>query len=155
MYCMHDFHPAHYMFSAYDDMTKILGETPRHQHKLSFYNLHNYRDFYYDLMIKSLHTFYVFLFPLLKPVLLAYSFVYMRCIKKIHPISCDVLSSIIRKLHKTTNMLNPFPAKLSIYYRNYNICVFSLVFSQHFIPLIKEHGLDHEILKNYMPLGNM
>ena len=54
-----------------------------------------------------------------------------------HPISCYVLSSLIRKLNKTTCVLDPFPTKLLMYHLSsildiilsiVNLCFSSAVF---------------------------
>ena len=86
-----------------------------------------------------------------------------------HPLSCDVLSSLISKLNKTTCVLEPFPTKLLISHLFYiidiilcivNLCFSSGVFptackSSIIFPLIKKQGLDPEILKNYRPVANL
>ena len=59
-------------------------------------------------------------FPLLEACLPVYSFVDIDIIMPactvvfdtFHPLSCDVLSSLINKLNKTTCMLDPFLTKL-------------------------------------------
>ena len=59
-------------------------------------------------------------FPLLEACLPVYSFVDIDIIMPactavfdtFHPLSCDVLSSLISKLNKTTCVLDPFPTKL-------------------------------------------
>ena len=59
-------------------------------------------------------------FPLLEACLPMYSFVdidiimpaCMTVFDTFHPLSCEVLSSLIRKLNKTTCVLDPFPIKL-------------------------------------------
>ena len=61
-------------------------------------------------------------FPLQEACLLVYSFVDIDLIMPactsvfyaFHPLSCDVLSSLISKLNKTTCVLDPFPTKLLI-----------------------------------------
>ena len=86
-----------------------------------------------------------------------------------HPLVCDVLSSLIRKLNKTTCVLDPFPTKLLISHLFYildiiicvvNLCFSSCVFptpckSSIIFPLIKKQGLDPEILKYYRPVANL
>ena len=86
-----------------------------------------------------------------------------------HPLSCDVLSSLISKLNKTTCVLDPFPTKLLMSHLFYiidiilcivNLCFSSGVFptackSSIIFPLIKKQGLDPEILKNYRPVANL
>ena len=86
-----------------------------------------------------------------------------------HPLSCDVLSSLIRKLNKTACVLDPFPTKLLMSYLSYildiilcivNLCFSSGVFptpckSSIIVPLIKKQGLDPEILMNYRPVANL
>ena len=86
-----------------------------------------------------------------------------------HPLSCDVLSSLIRKFNKTTCVLDPFPTKLLISHLSsmldiilciVNLCFSSGVFptsckSSIIFPLIKKHGLDPEIYKNYRPVANL
>ena len=76
-----------------------------------------------------------------------------------HPLSCDVLSSLISKLNKTTCVLDPFPTKLLMSHLFYiidiilcivNLCFSSGVFptackSSIIFPLIKKQGLDPEI----------
>ena len=85
-----------------------------------------------------------------------------------YPISCDVLSSLIRKLNKATCVLDPFPTKLLMSHLSYIldiiICIVNLCFSSGVCPtpckssiispLIKKQGLDPEILKNYRPVAN-
>ena len=76
-------------------------------------------------------------FPPLEACLPMYSFVDIDIIMPactavfdtFHPLSCDVLSSLINKLNKTTCVLDPFP--------------------------IKKQCLDPEILKNYRPVANL
>ena len=86
-----------------------------------------------------------------------------------HPFSCDVLSSLISKLKKTTCVLDPFPTKLLMFHLSYildiilcivNLCFSSGVFptpckSSIIFPLIKKQGLDPVILKNYRPVANL
>ena len=86
-----------------------------------------------------------------------------------HPLSCDVLSSLISKLNKTTCVLDPFPTKLLMSHLSsildiilciVNLCFSSGVFptpckSSIIFPLIKEQCLDPEILKNYRPVANL
>ena len=86
-----------------------------------------------------------------------------------HPLSCDVLSSLISKLNKTTCVLDPFPTKLLMSHLSYildiipcivDLCFTSGVFptpckSPIIFPLIKKQGLDPEILKNYRPVANL
>ena len=69
-----------------------------------------------------------------------------------HPLSCDVLSSLIRKLNNTTCVLDPFPTKLLMSHLSsildiilciVNLCFLSGVFptsckSSIIFPLIKE-----------------
>ena len=91
------------------------------------------------------------------------------CFDTFHPLSCDVLSSLIRKLNKTTCVLDPFPTKLLMSHLSsildiilciVNLCFSSVVFptpckSSIICPLIKKQGLDPEILKNYTPVANL
>ena len=86
-----------------------------------------------------------------------------------HPLSCDVLSSLISKLNKTTCVLDPFPTKLLMSHLSsildiilciVNLCFSSGVFptpckSSIIFPLIKKQGPDPEILKNYRPVANL
>ena len=86
-----------------------------------------------------------------------------------HPLSCDVLSSLISKLNKTTCVLDPFLTKLLLSHLSYmldiilcivNLCFSSGVFptpckSSIIFPLIKKQGLDPEILRNYRPVSNL
>ena len=72
-----------------------------------------------------------------------------------HPLSCDVLSSLIRKLNKTTCVLDPFPTKLLVSHLSsilyIILCIVNLGFSSGFFPtpcksfiifpLIKKQGL--------------
>ena len=116
-------------------------------------------------------------FPLLEACLPVYSFVDIDIIMPactavfdtFHPLSCDVLSSLISKLNKTTCMLDPFPTKLLMSHLFYIIdiilCIVNLWFSSGvfptackssiIFPLIKKQGLDPEILKNYRPVANL
>ena len=87
----------------------------------------------------------------------------------LHPLSCDVLSSLISKLNKSTCVLDPFPTKLLMSHLSYildiilcilNLCFSSGVFptpykSSIIFPLIKKQGLDPEILKKYRPITNL
>ena len=86
-----------------------------------------------------------------------------------HGCFCYVLSSLIRKLNKTTCVLDPFQTKLLISHLSYildiilcmvNICFLSGVFPtpcKSFIifPLIKNQGLAPEILKKYRSVANL
>ena len=116
-------------------------------------------------------------FSLLEACLPVYSFVDIDIIMPactavfdtFHPLSCDVLSSLISKLNKTTCVFDPFPTKLLMSHLFYiidiilcivNLCVSSGVFpttckSSIIFPLIKKEGLDPEILKNYRPVANL
>ena len=55
-----------------------------------------------------------------------------------HPLSCDVLSSLIRKLHKTTCVLDPFPTKLLMSHLSaildIILCIANLCFSSGVFP---------------------
>ena len=55
-----------------------------------------------------------------------------------HPLSCDVLSSLIRKLNKTTCVLDLFPTKLLMSHLSYIfdiiLCIVNLCFSSGVIP---------------------
>ena len=116
-------------------------------------------------------------FPLLETCLPVYSFVdidimmstYTAVFDTFHPLSCDVLSSLISKLNTTICVLDPFPTKLlmshlsSILY--IILCIVNLSFSSGvfqtsckssiIFPLIKKQGLDPEILKNYRSVANL
>ena len=112
-------------------------------------------------------------FPLLEACLPVYSFVDIDIIMPactavfdtFYPLSCDVLSSLISKLNKTTCVLDPFPTKLLMSHLLYILCIVNLCFSSGvfptpgkssiIFPLIKKQGLDHEILKNYRPVANL
>ena len=116
-------------------------------------------------------------FPLLEACLPVYSFVDIDIImpactaivNAFHPLSCDVLSSLIRKFKKTTCELDPFTTKLLMSHLSYildiilcivNLCFSSGVFptsctSTIIFPLIKKPCLDPEILKNYRPVANL
>ena len=116
-------------------------------------------------------------FPLPEACLPVYSFVDIDIIMPactavldtFHPLSCDVLSSLISKLNKTTCVLDPFPTKLLMshlfYIIDIIICIVNLCFSSGvfptackssiIFPLIKKQGLDPEILKNYRPVANL
>ena len=116
-------------------------------------------------------------FPLLDACLPVYSFVDIVIIMPactavfdtFHPLSCDVLSSLISKLNKTTCVLDPFPTKLLMSHLSYIIdiilCIVNLCFSSGAFPipckfsinfpLIKKPGLDPEMLKNYRPVANL
>ena len=110
-------------------------------------------------------------FPLLEACLPVYSFVdidiimpaFTAVFDAFYPLSCDVLSSLISKLNKTT-VLDPFPTKLLMSNLSYildiilcivNLCFSSGVFqtpckSSIIFPSIRKQGLDPEILKNYL-----
>ena len=70
-------------------------------------------------------------FPLLEACLPLYSFVVIDIIMSactdvfdtFHPLSCDVLSSLIRKLNKTTCVLDPFPTKLLMSHLSYILVI--------------------------------
>ena len=116
-------------------------------------------------------------FPLLEVCLLVYSFVDIDIIMHVctavfdtfHPLSCDVLSSLISKLNETTCVLDPFPTKLLMSHLSsildIFLCIVNLCFSSGVIPtpckssiifpLIKKQGLDPDILKNYRPVANL
>ena len=117
-------------------------------------------------------------FPLLEACLPVYSFFDIDIIMPactavfdtFHPVSCDVLSSLISKLDKTSCVLDPFPTKLLMSHLFYIlditiICIVNLCFSSGvfptpckfsiIFPLIKKLGLDPEILKNYRPVANL
>ena len=80
---------------------------------------------------------------------------------------CQVL--FIRKLNKTTCVLDPFPTKLLMAHLSsildIILCIVNLCFSSGVFPtpcmssiifhLIKKQGLDPEILKNYRPVANL
>ena len=80
-------------------------------------------------------------FPLLEACIPVYLFVDIDIIMPactavfdtFHPLSCDVLSSLIRKLNKTTCVLDPFPTKLLMSrlssILNISICIVNLCFS--------------------------
>ena len=85
-----------------------------------------------------------------------------------HPLSYDVLSSLIRKLNKTTCVLDPLSTKLLMSHLpsilDIIICIVNLCFSSGvfptscpppFFPLIKKQGLDSEINQNYSPVQNL
>ena len=106
-------------------------------------------------------------FPLLEACLPAYSFVDIYIIMYVctavfdtlQPIPCDVLSSIIHKLNRTTCGLEPFPTKLLMSHLssiiNISIRIVNLCFSSGVFPpscksaiishLIEKQGLDSEI----------
>ena len=111
-------------------------------------------------------------FPLLEACLPMYSFVDIDIIMPactaifdtFHPLSCDVLSSPISKLNKTTCVLDPFPTKLFMSHLSsildIILCIVNLCFSfgvfptpcksSIIFPLIKKQCLDPDILKNYI-----
>ena len=111
-------------------------------------------------------------FPLLEACFPVYSFVDIDIIMPactavfdtFHPLSCDVVSSLISKLNKTTCVLDTFPTKLLMsnlsYILDIIICFSSGVFqtpckSSIIFPLIMKQGLDPEILKNYRSVANL
>ena len=116
-------------------------------------------------------------FSLLEACLPVYSFVDIDIIMPactavfdtFRPLSCDVLSSLIGKLNKTTCVIDQFQTKLLMSHLSYildiiicivNLCFSSGVFptpckSSIIFPLIKKQGLDPEILKNYRPVANL
>ena len=115
-------------------------------------------------------------FTLLEACLPVYSFVDLDIIMPactvvfytFHQLSCDVLSSLNRKLNKTC-LLDPFPTKLLMTHLSsildsilciVNHCFLSGVFptsckSSIIFPLITKQGLDPEILKNYRTVANL
>ena len=116
-------------------------------------------------------------FHLLEACLPMYSFVDVHIIMPagtaiydtFNPLSSDVLSCLIRKLNKTTCVLDPFPTKLLMSQLSsildISVCIVNLCFSSGIFPtpckssiifpLIKKQGLDPEILKNYRPVANL
>ena len=116
-------------------------------------------------------------FPRLEACLPVYSFVDIDIIMPacttvfdtFHPLSCDVLSSLISKLNQTNCVLDPFPTKLLMSHLSYILdiilCIVNLCFSSGVLPtpckssiifpLIKKQGLDPEILKNYRPVAKL
>ena len=116
-------------------------------------------------------------FPLLEVCLPVYSYIDIDIIMSactaifdtFHPLSCDVFSSLISKLNKTTCVLDPFLTKLLMshlfYILNIILCIVNLCFSSGvfptpyessiIFPLIKNQGLDPEIIKNYRPVANL
>lgn len=116
-------------------------------------------------------------FPLLEHNLEPYSFGSMdsilpRCsimLDKFLPVTKDELLKIISCMNKTTCDSDPFPTKLLMSHLStvidtilhiVNLCLSSGVFpasckSSIVLPLIKKHGLDPEILKNYRPVSNL
>ena len=115
--------------------------------------------------------------PLLEACLLVYSFVDIDIIMPtctavfdtFHPLSSDVLSCLIRKLNKTTCVLDPFPTKLLMSHLSsildIIICIVNLCFSSSVFPtpckssinfaFFEKPGLDPEILKNYRHVTNL
>ena len=88
------------------------------------------------------------------------------CFDAFNPLSCDIVSSLIHKLNKTTCALDPFPTILllshlcSILDIIVNLSFSSGVFPTYFkssiiFPLIKKQGLDPEILKTNGPVANL
>ena len=85
-------------------------------------------------------------FPLLEVCLPMYSFVDIDIIMPactavfdtFHPLSCDVLSSLISKLNKTTCVLDPFPTKLLMSHLSsildIILCIVNLCFSSGVFP---------------------
>ena len=85
-------------------------------------------------------------FPLLEACLPVYSFVDIDIIMSactavfdaFHPLSCDVLSSLIHKLNKTTCVLDPFPTKLLMSHLSsildIILCIVNLCFSSGVFP---------------------
>ena len=85
-------------------------------------------------------------FPLLEACLPVYLFVDIDIIMPactavfdtFHPLSCDVLSSLISKVNKTTCVLDPFPTKLLMSHLFYIIdiilCIVNLCFSSGVFP---------------------
>ena len=84
------------------------------------------------------------------------------------PLSCDILASIIHKLKRTTCGLDPFPTQLLMSQLSSIINIILRIVNRWFStgdfpascksaiisPLIKNQGLDYEILKNYRPVAN-
>ena len=93
-------------------------------------------------------------FALLETCLPAYSFIHKDIIMLVctyvfdtfHPLSCDVLSSIIQKLNKITCVLDPFPTKLlmsNLYY---------ILYSTYYESLFLVWGFQHLISLQSFPL---
>ena len=100
--------------------------------------------------------------PLLEACLLVYSFVDIDIIMPactavfdtFHPLSCDVLSSLSRKLNKTTCVLDPFLTKLLMCHLSSIfdsiICIVNLCFSSSIFPTsCKSGSWDFEELQGY------
>ena len=84
-------------------------------------------------------------FPLLEACLPVYSFVDIEImpactavIDTFHPLSCNVLSSLISKLNKTTCVLDPSSTKLLMSHLSYILdiilCIVNLCFSSGVFP---------------------
>ena len=86
-------------------------------------------------------------FPLLEACLPVYSFVDIDLIMPactsvfdtFHPLSCDVLSSLISKLNKTTCVLDPFPTKLLMSHLSYILDIILCIVNQCFSSGIFQH----------------
>ena len=91
------------------------------------------------------------------------------CFDTFHPLSCDALSSLIRKLNKISCVLDPFPTKLLMSHLSsildIILCIVNHCFSSDVLPTsckysiiflwLKKQGLAPEILKNYRPVANL
>ena len=83
-------------------------------------------------------------FPILKTCLPVYSFVDIDIIMPactavfdtFLPLSCDVLSSLISKLNKTTCVLDPFPTKLLMSHLSYILDIIICNYSCEFMFLV-------------------
>ena len=83
-------------------------------------------------------------------------------------ITSEELIKIISVMNKTTCSSDPFPSKLLMSHlptiidtitHMINLCISTSVFpssckSAIVLPLIKKHGLDPQVLKNYRPVSN-
>ena len=98
-------------------------------------------------------------FHLLEACLPVYSFVDIDIIMPVctavfatfHPLSCDVLSSLIRKLNKTTCVLDPFPTKLLMSHLssipNSILCIVNLCFSSGVFPTSCKSSILFPLIK--------
>ena len=108
-------------------------------------------------------------FPLLEACLPVYSFVDIDTIMPactavfdtFDPFSCDVLSSLISKLNKTTCVLDPFPTKLLMSHLSYILdiilCIVNLCFSPGVLPTPCKSSIIFSLIKkqNYRPVANL
>ena len=104
-------------------------------------------------------------FPLLEACLpVYYSFVDIAIIMPactavfdtFHPLSCNVLSSLISKMNKTTCVLDPFPTKLLMSHLSYILdiiqCIVNLCFSSGVFQTPCKFSIIFSLIKKHVSI---